>query len=146
MAKSSKQDSGGRWSLDLLRNELEDVLSRFWGPESSGGWPVPADLSETPQNVEVELDLPGINPADIDIQVQGNTLSIQGERKEPIREEEPQRDYLCVERRSGSFSRSLTLPCAVDEETATAEYRDGVLKITLPKSEQARTHKINVRG
>jgi HSP20 family protein len=125
----------------MLREEMQDLAERFWG-EGEGGPSI--DLSETDNSVEVKMDLPGIKPGEVDIQVNGNLLTISGERKEE--KEEKGRTYHRLERRVGMFSRSLTLPCAVVEGEAAAEYRDGILSITLPKAEGAKTHKIKVKG
>ena len=86
---------------------------------------VPAlDLSETDTAIEVRMDLPGITAKDIDIQVSGNVLTVSGQRKEE--KEEKGKTFHRVERRYGSFSRSVTLPCAVEESEVAAEYHDGV--------------------
>lgn len=89
------------------------------------------------------MDLPGIDPEQIDISISGNVLTIRGERKEE--KEEKGRTWHRVERRKGSFSRSLTLPCAVTEDEAAAEYKDGVLLVTVSKCEEARSHKVRVK-
>lgn len=125
---------------------MRDLAERFWGEEGDGwlGGAAPlADLSETESSVQIALDLPGVNPGEIDIQVHGNVLTIGGERKEE--KEEKGRTYHRLERRIGTFSRSITLPCPVQEGEAAAEYRDGVLTITLPKSEEAKSHRIKVK-
>jgi HSP20 family protein len=134
--------------LAALRDEMEDMFSRVWG---NGGslWAADEmgtslDLSETEKGVEVRMDLPGVKPDDIDIQVDGNLLTIRGERKEE--REEKGRNYLRVERRSGTFARSVTLPCAVRQDEAAAEYRDGVLTVTLPKADEATAKKITVKS
>ena len=103
------------------------------------------DVSETDKAVEVRLDVPGINPADVDIQLSSGTLTVRGERKEEEEEKDKDRNYHRVERRCGSFSRTVTLPCSVREDEAAAEYKDGVLTITLPKSEEAKTRRIKVK-
>jgi HSP20 family protein len=127
---------------------MDDLLSRFWGDEGEGwlaGRMAPsADLSETDTAIEVRVDLPGIKPSEIDIQLSGNVLTVSGERKEE--KEEKGRTFHRVERRTGSFSRSITLPCAVQEQEVAAEYRDGVLAITLPKEEGAKARKIKVKS
>jgi HSP20 family protein len=139
------------WRRDpftALREQMNELQSRFWGDEDegwfSGALAAPVDLSETDTAVEVRMDLPGVKPDDIDIQVNGNLLTITGQRKEE--KEEKGRTFHRVERTSGSFSRSITLPTAVNESEVAAEYRDGVLHITLPKSEVAKPHKIKVKG
>lgn len=129
-----------------FRKEMDDMLSRFgFEPEN---WPslehVPAlDLSETETAVEVKMDVPGIKPEDIEIQVRGNLLTISGKTQEE--KEEKGREFHRIERRSGSFSRSVTLPCDVVGAKAKAEYKDGVLMLTMPKTEPVHAQKIEVK-
>jgi HSP20 family protein len=139
------------WRRDpfaALRDEMNDLRARFWGDEDEGwfgGALAPSvDLSETDTAVEVSMDLPGVKAKEIDIQISGNVLTVTGQRQEE--KEEKGRTFHRVERHSGSFSRSLTLPCAVNENEVGAEYRDGVLHITMPKSEEAKPHRNKVKG
>jgi HSP20 family protein len=139
------------WRRDpftALREEMNDLRSRLWGGDDEGwfgGAMAPSvDLSETDTAVEVRMDLPGVKPDDIDIQVSGNVLSVTGQRQEE--KEEKGRTFHRVERHSGSFSRSITLPAAVNESEVAAEYRDGVLIITLPKSDPSKRQKIKVKS
>jgi HSP20 family protein len=133
-----------------LRGELEDLFSRFWGDEGNGslmqGLATSMDVAETDNSVEVRLDLPGAKADDIDIQVDGGVLTIRGERKEEEEEKDEERHYHRIERRYGSFARSVTLPCSVREDEAAADYKDGVLKVVLPKAEEAQAKKIKVKG
>ncbi|HTQ40406.1 MAG TPA: Hsp20/alpha crystallin family protein [Pirellulales bacterium] len=136
-----------RGPLFSLREEIDDLFSNFLS-EASDSWPngsalPPLDLTETDSSVEVRLDVPGIKPGELDIQLTGNTLSISGERKEEF--EDKGRTVYRSERRIGSFSRSITLPCAVKEDHVDAQYRDGVLTITLQKTEESKTRKIKIR-
>lgn len=158
MARSLTQRKEGRspqsWfregALAPLREELEDLVARFWGQETegwlSGSVPASMDVSETDKAVEVKLDLPGFTAEDVDIQLSEGTLLISGTRQEEQREEDPQRKYFRMERRQGSFSRTLPLPCGVKEDEAIAEYKHGVLTITLPKSDEVTTKKIKVKS
>jgi HSP20 family protein len=135
-----------RAPLVVLRDEMDDLLSRFFGGEDGwfAGRIVPTvDLAETDEAVLAKLDLPGVNPDEIDISISGNLLTVRGERKEE--KEEKGKTFHRIERRTGAFSRSLTLPCAVNEDEVAAEYKDGVLAITLPKCEEAKSHKIKVK-
>jgi HSP20 family protein len=137
------------WARDplaALREEMNALRTQFIG--EGEGWLsegiVPAlNVTETESAVEVRMDIPGIEAKDIDIQVVGNLLTIAGERKEE--KEEKGKTFHRVECRSGSFSRAVTLPCSVTEDKVAAEYKDGVLKITMPKSEEAKAHKIKVK-
>jgi HSP20 family protein len=137
-----------RGPLANLREEMEELVSRAFG-EDVGGWPtdriVPSlDLAETDSNVEVRMDIPGMEAKDIDIQVNGNLLTISGERKEE--REEKGKTFHRIERRVGSFSRSLTLPCQVKEDAVDAQYKNGLLTVKLPKTEEAKSKKITVKS
>lgn len=132
-----------------LQQEMDDMLSRFSRDWDGGEWPaqgtVPSlDLSEVDNALEIRMDLPGIKPEDVDIEFSGNTIRISGKRSEE--KEEKGRTFHRVERTSGSFSRMVTLPCSVREDQITAECHDGVLTVTLPKTEEAKSRKIKVSG
>jgi HSP20 family protein len=131
-----------------LQEELNDMVTRVFG-EGHEVWPratlVPSlDLTETDGMVEVRMDLPGIKAEEIDIQLADNLLTVSGVRKEE--KEEKGKTYHRVERRQGTFSRTVTLPCCVDEGKVDAQYKDGVLWIKMPKSEEAKNRKIKVRS
>jgi HSP20 family protein len=126
---------------------MEGLLSRTFG-EDVGLWPseriCPSlDLAETDRAVEVRLDIPGMEAKDIDIQVNGNLLTISGERKEE--REEKGKTYHRVERRVGSFFRTVTLPCPVRDDSVDAQYKNGILMVKLPKREEAKSKKITVK-
>jgi HSP20 family protein len=130
-----------------LRDELSGFRSRFFEDEDEGwltGIMKPSfDMAETDAAIEVKMDVPGVDAKDIDIQVNDNLLTISGERKDE--KEEKGKTFHRVERRYGSFSRSITLPCIVNENKVSAEYQEGVLKVTLPKTEESKAHKIKVK-
>lgn len=96
------------------------------------------DLREADDAVEIEAELPGVDEKDIDVQISDTLLTIRGERKFE-RKEEKEGDYRVSERSYGAFSRSLTLPYAVDPDAVEASFRNGVLKLTLPKPPEAQT-------
>ncbi len=136
-----------RGALGNLREEMEELFSRAFG-EEIGTWSsertVPSlDVAETDGGIEVRVDIPGMDAKDIDIQVHGNLLTISGERKEE--REEKGKTYHRVERRVGSFSRSVTLPCPVKEDAVDAQYKNGILTVKLPKTEEAKSRKITVK-
>ena len=138
------------WRQDpfaMLRQEMDMLRNRFFGGEDDewfAGLAPSVDMSETDNAVEVRMDLPGVKSDDIDIKIHGNLLTVTANRKEE--KEEKGRTFHRVERHSGSFSRSLTLPTAVNESEVAAEYQDGVLAITLPKTEQSKPRKIKVKS
>ncbi len=140
----------GRDPFRAMRDEMDDMLSRFTEGWNGDGSPaemmrIPSlDLSEADNELQITMDLPGVKPDEIDVNVTGNTIRISGEHKEE--KEEKGRTFHRIERRTGSFCRSVNLPCDVKEDKAAAEYKDGVLRITLPKSEEAKTRKLKVKG
>jgi HSP20 family protein len=129
-----------------LQEEVDDLLNRF-SKDFDADWMTrpfapAADLTETAEAVQVRIDVPGMDAKDIDIEVRGNQLYVTGERKEE--KEEKGKTWHRMERRTGSFSRTIGLPCAVRDERAKADYANGVLTVTLPKTEEARPHKVKV--
>jgi HSP20 family protein len=131
---------------NMLREEMSDLRSRFFGDDEgwlTGGNLPSVDLSETENAVEVRMDVPGVKAKDIDIQVNGNLLTVTASRDEE--KEEKGRTYHRVERYA-RYSRTITLPAPVVESEVAAEYHDGVLSITLPKTDESKAHKITVKG
>jgi HSP20 family protein len=128
--------------------EMEEMLSDVFPTEQEGWFTkrfVPAlDLVEGDKDVTVKMDLPGMKAEEIDIQVHGNLLTINGERKEE--REEKGTSFHRIERRTGSFSRSMTLPCPINEKEIDAKYENGILCVTMPKAEEAKGRKITVKG
>ena len=133
-----------------MQNEMDEVLDQFslrWS--GNGGLPEAAsipsmDLSETDRELQLTVDLPGMKIEEVSVEVTGRTVKIRGEHKEE--KEEKGRTYHRIERRSGSVFRSVELPCAVKEDKVVAEYKDGVLTVTLPKSEEAKSHRVTVKA
>lgn len=105
---------------------------------------VSMDVAETEQAFEVKVDLPGFDPDHVEIQIDNNTLSIRGQRSEEAKRKDDEKQFHRVERYQGSFSRSVVLPNAVNENETTAEFKDGVLKVVIPKSEEAKPRKITI--
>ena len=124
----------------LFRREIERALDRAWGAFEGarlgafGGFDVPEwpaiDVSENEKAVTYRVDVPGLGPKDVEIEVSGDLLSIRGKRQE---ERTVGNGQTRRERFSGSFARSVTLPPGVDGEKAEASYDKGVLTVTAPK-------------
>jgi HSP20 family protein len=133
--------------FSAMREEMNDLISRIWGGQSSnlsGLTIAPAvDVSEDDEAYEIHVDAPGVDAENFDIQVHGNTVTLSGKRED--KQEEKKKRYHRVERRSGSFSRSITLPADINEDAVVAEYNDGVLSVTLPKSQKSKARKIDVK-
>ena len=104
----------------------------------------PVDVFETADEIVVKASLPGYKPEDIDIQVHGDVLTIKGESKEE--KEEKAQNWYRRERRYGTVVRQLSLPGEVSADKAQAQFEDGVLRLTLPKSESAKPKQIKVQA
>jgi HSP20 family protein len=141
----SKAQKALRDPISSLQHEFDDLFGRLQTSFNGGELSIPAmDLSETDAEFQVRVDVPGFKPEQIDIEVVNNNLRIKGEFKEE--KEEKERSFHRVERHSGSFSRTVTLPAAVLEDKVTAECQDGILTVTLPKSEKIKTQKVKVKA
>ena len=135
-------------SLEGFSREMENLMERFFGGEG-GGWGVEhftpsANLAEADDRYEVTFDLPGMTPEDVNVELQEGSLIVSGERKEE--KEEGDKTFHRIERSYGSFRRAITLPGAVNTEQVNAEFQDGVLKVTLPKTESQKPKQIQVKG
>ncbi|SFM64927.1 Hsp20/alpha crystallin family protein [Thermodesulforhabdus norvegica] len=126
-----------RWFESFELPVLDRVFERdrFWVPAF--------DVSETDDHIVVKADLPGIDPKELDISITGNVLTVKGEKKQE--HEEKGESYHRVERTFGSFTRSFTLPADVDPNGVEATYKDGVLKLMIPKTEKSKRKKIEVK-
>jgi len=141
---------GEDWGLNQMRREMDRLFDRFseaWpfrGLAETGRWMPSVDVSETDKELVVRAELPGMDPKDIDISLSGNVLTIKGERKHD--REEKKENFHLVERSSGSFSRTLRLPVEVKADKVKADYKDGVLSISMPKMEPEAVKKIEVKA
>jgi HSP20 family protein len=131
-----------------FQQEFDDLLSRFKADYNGDGMfavmSPSVDLSETDDALQIRMDVPGLKTDEINVEVSGNVVRISGEHKEE--KEEKGKTFHRLERSSGSFARALTLPVPVKEDRVTAEAADGVLTITLPKTEAAKAQKIAVKA
>lgn len=115
----------------------------FQFPVISSGFSPKVDIAETKESFELSVQLPGVNKEDIKIELEGNLLSISGERK--FNKEESDKTWRKVESYYGAFSRSFTLPDNVDKENIKAQSKDGILIITIPKKQpEVKTNRINI--
>jgi HSP20 family protein len=147
-SQPTRATSIARDPIAALRREMDDLVARFWDGNQEGWFSqafVPsADLSETENAYEIRMDIPGMEAKDINVQVQGNVVTLSGDRKEE--KEEKGKTYHKIERRVGGFSRMITLPSGVNEDEVAADYNQGVLTVKLPKREEAKSKKVNVKG
>lgn len=102
------------------------------------------DIYETPDSYEIEAAMPGIKPEDVDITLNNNALTIRGETK--VEEEKEDKSYHLRERRAGAFLRSITLPSSINADAIEARYDNGVLKLRLPKAEEAKSKHIQIQN
>ena len=131
---------------EAMNNLLEEsfVRPRQGAPGQVAG--LALDVRETPEAFVVTASVPGVPPEDVDITVLGDTLRIRGERREEREQGGENERWLIRERRFGAFERVVSLPTGVKSDAATADFKDGVLTITLPKAEEAKPRSIPVRG
>ncbi len=136
--------------LAPLQEEIDNVFNSFYGRRESSeaesataSWSPRVDIHEAKEQFVVEVEIPGVSKEDVKLAVHGNTLTIEGERKY---EHEEHDDCGChrQERFYGNFQRSFTLPTAVDSGKIQATFKDGVLKIDLPKEEAALPREISI--
>ena len=137
---------------EAMNNLLEESFVRPRGGEGGGpqGGGTPAglavDIRETPEAFVVRASVPGARPEDVDITVLGDILRISGQHREGQESQGENARWLIRERRFAAFERTVRLPTAVQSSAAEADFKDGVLTITLPKAEEARPRSIPVRG
>ena len=137
-----------RWEplreLGALQSEMNRLFSVFDGPAPSGStmrrWMPAMDLLEDGDHFVLRADLPGMSEEDVSIELEDSTLTVARERKAEASSE--QGGHYRVERASGAFSRSLTLPKGVDPEAVTARFDRGVLEVRIPKPEERKPRKI----
>jgi HSP20 family protein len=140
-----------RWEpvreLHSLQNEVNRLFGLFDSPTARGSlaareWIPAMDLSEDEGEYVVRADLPGITEEDVKIEFQDNVLTISGARNSA--HEERKNGYYRVERASGRFSRSLTLPAGVDPESLRASFENGVLEVRIPKPAERKPHRVAI--
>jgi HSP20 family protein len=132
--------------FSYLRHQINRVFDDFWGEpwlapgrETTIGFEPQIDITETEEEVKVCAELPGVEAKDVDVSMEENTLTIKGEKK--YEREENEKGQYRMERSYGSFERSVLLPVEVDESKAKAEFKNGVLRLTLPKRPGAETRR-----
>jgi HSP20 family protein len=141
-----------RWDpareLDTLQGEMNRLFSSFFDTPTPGNgsavrrWIPAMDLVETEDHFVLKADLPGVSESDVNIVFENNVLTLSGER---MAEHEAKKDgYYRLERTSGSFSRSLTLPDGIDAGAVTAKFDNGVLEVRIPKPAEAKPRRIQI--
>ena len=139
----------GMSDVAVLQNRLNSIFQDFARPEeatetlAAGNFVPAVDVYEDTQKLVLKLEVPGIRREDLNIHVEGRTLTVKGERK--FESEEKEENFHRIERRYGSFVRSFTLPSTVNTEEVAALSTDGVLSITLAKKPEAKPKQIEVK-
>ena len=134
----SLQDEVNRlFSTNLPRSFADEGIAR-------GAWMPNVDIYENKDQLVLEAELPGMNREDFELTIENNVLTLRGERRFEKKDEAD--NYHRVERAYGSFTRSFTLPQTVSSENATAEYKNGVLRVVLAKREEVKARRIEVAG
>jgi HSP20 family protein len=132
-----------------FETEFPKWMTQVFGPEAEmfgrdGKFLPEANVLETDKAVEVTLELPGMKPEDVKVEIRERALWVTGEKKEE--KEEKGKTFHRIERRAGMFRRVFPLPVEVMEEKVDARFAEGVLKITLPKAEKVTPKHIEVKG
>ena len=136
--------------LRTLQEEVNRLFSNNLTPSfgdegiGRGAWNPNVDIYENKDQIILEAELPGMNRDDFELTIENNVITLRGERRFEKRDDTD--NYHRVERAYGSFTRSFTLPQTVSGEGANAEYRNGVLRVTLPKREETKARRIEVSG
>lgn len=143
-----------RWrpfsNLLRLQREMDELFDEFFErrPARRGlgesDWYPSVDVSEDENEIKVEADLPGMKQKDLDVNIDGNVLTIKGERKREKKTEEE--GYYRSERSHGKFQRSFTLPTEIDVDKTKATFKNGVLTLTVPKLQKTKGKRIEIEG
>jgi HSP20 family protein len=144
-----------RWDpfgdLMSIQNELNRLFGRTYGggeagsTGSTGSWVPPLDVYESGDRYVVSVELPGIEPGDVDVSVEDSTMTIKGQR-DFFYKDATDESFRRIERRYGQFTRTITLPSTADVEKVDAKFDKGVLTIEVPKREEAKPRKITVKA
>jgi HSP20 family protein len=128
---------------DRMTRLIDETLSRIWKEEVVRGvWSPPVDILERGSEVVLKVDLPEVSQEEIDIRVEGSTLIIQGERR--LIKDAPEENYIQIERPYGTFRRTFNIPRTIEQEEIKASYKDGVLRVVLPRKPEAQPKQIVV--
>ena len=125
-----------------MRRAMDQIMQRT-AADGQQQFDLAMDIYETPDSYEIEASMPGVKPEDVDITLNNNVLTIRGETR--AEEEKSDKNYHLRERRAGSFIRSITLPSSINPDTIEAHYDNGVLKLRLPKAEEAKPKRIELK-
>jgi HSP20 family protein len=150
LIKYDPAEERGLWRPFALDNNIRQMFDRFldlpkdWEFPMKGGELFPTvDISETPQEYTLRAEIPGMKKEDTKISVNNNVLTLSGEKKSEAKHED--KKYHRVESYYGSFQRSFVLPDSIQSDKVTAAFKDGVLTVTVPKSEKAKEKQVDIK-
>ncbi len=152
--KSEAGATGAQHPLSRLQGELNNLIESFMrnplaagGASATGGYVPPADIVETPETVELSAELPGLEPNEVEVSIAEDSVTISGEKHSETEATE-ETGFYRVERSYGRFERTIPLPVEVRVDEATATFKNGVLKVTLPKEQASKRNvrKVEVRS
>jgi HSP20 family protein len=135
--------------MERMRDEMDRLWDSFFEGRSAkrraaaNEWLPALDVSETKNDFVVKAEMPGLDPKDLDISLTNGVLTIKGEKKQE--KEEKEENYHLLERSYGSFTRSVRLPAEVQGDKISASFKNGVLKVILPKSEDTKSKEIKIK-
>lgn len=133
--------SQARWDWDRL---FDRMLDDAWVSSAGAANGLPLDISVSDEQIRVRAEVPGMNPNDLNISLAGDVLTLSGQKTDEHEAADGTRYY--TERRFGSFQRAVKLPCPVDADHVSAEHKNGVVTVTLQKSETVRPKRIKVKS
>ncbi len=133
-------------SQDRFSRLFNESFSRLFGDQEGleRAWAPAVDIFESDNNIVLKAELPGLDPKDVEVRVEDSTLYLKGERK--FEKEVEEDNYHRIERSYGSFARSFSLPATIDSDKVQAEYKDGLLTLTIPKREEAKPKTIKINA
>jgi len=141
-----------RWNpmrdMMTMQEQMSRLMNEAYGRRSDemdyGAWLPPVDLKEEETRYVVDVELPGLKKEDIEVHLENGVLTIRGERR--FEKDTQKENYHRIERAYGKFSRSFSLPTRVNPEGISAQYRDGVLQVIVPKAEESKPKKIAIQA
>lgn len=132
-----KRENSIGTDIDSFRGKMNSIFDEFFSMEPTGffetAWKPAVDVEEDDKNIYIKADIPGIDEKNLTVHLERNVLSISGEKQEEKKTEGSGKRQLITERSYGSFMRSIALPEGIKSDGITAEFRKGVLKVTVPK-------------
>jgi HSP20 family protein len=147
--KSFRREVSPFREMERLHGQMDQLFRKLMGESGFGmelteeGWGPSVNISENKDNIIVKAELPGMETKDVNVSLSGDLLTIKGEKKQE--EEEEKENFYCKERYHGSFQRSFRIPSTIKADQIAAKFDKGVLKITLPKAEEAKKKEIEVK-